>query len=921
MSDEETEVVVETSDENHPALVILSNLLESGQITQDVFNTMTFKFKKLHQAFTQSCSTEQILLRRTRELNKELKAQKNTIQNSATQQEEHRTALTALRQHVTNIQAELEATREQIEQTQANTKVKQKEADKLQDKVAKARDDKELKLEPLKRQVQIENTNLEQQIQFLQKQIESLKAEGQSLLNYIQADEEQLVELEKKKRAANQKMFEVGAQPNKTRAKANAVESSHNTMLTEEKTATNQCMQLEASLQTLHNQAHDLETENQHILNDIDGMVLATNDMKMKAEELKTKCAEQTNTKQQREFENRKIQKQITETNKEIAAIEAKLDVGSKDIVKKEKEAQKLEEAIANQILDKKALEGQLNTLNQDQQKEEENNKKMHAQYEKAMAASQAALQQIVQLEGVTAEMMADIKAAVQDKDRKQAIHDQLSKKEHEIERQLTEASLIRDRKAREMAAMKKKTVDAKIQAKEVNLDYLDLCRKQEMINQKLKEYSELYEKVKLDRNRYVNIIQTSKQLIVELKEKIRILDNEVEVLRKEFEDIDDEVKLKKAELDQAFKRRNSTKSELKNAQLRNQDLNQKIDFQQNETKRLERVLRSVETDIKLKHNDWKKQTASCQDKQRELIDSGDKMCILREQLNTHENILKNGEVALKEREEETKLLGLRLDDIQRRIDIMCRKVPQVRAYDNEIADLDKQLDRERKDVDVITRKLENPDEQARPRKYNGKDFTLQELDKKVATYEQRINEKGQQLWEKQILLDEINQKIEALQKDSQKDVSKQDKVFRKGGEMRAESMSLDRKYKAACAEMAYYEGMKQVLEQEKQDIVEERQMASERTTRGEAFDDTARKILQMHQRDIESKGMPRKKSEFDSDDDDDEDKKPVSRRYTAYRTSDAMLMPYGAFPAFAAAPPSGQLRHYRKETQRPIEL
>ena len=922
MSDtEEPDFQVESSDDSHPALGILTQLLESSQINQETFNTLSFKFKKLHQAFTQSCSAEQILLRRTRELNKELKAQKNTIQNSAAQQQEHKTALAVLTQHVNNIKAELDQTREQIESTKLNTEMKIKERDKLEEKVAKARSEKREKLEPQKREVDQENQYLEKEIKCLEQQIETLRAEGKNLMDFIQQDEEQLAELDKKKKAATQKMLEVSSQPQKTQAKASAVESTHQTMLAEYKSVNKQLAEAETKLQQMRTSAHDLETEHQHILNDIDGMVIATNEMKMKGEELKAKCASQMSTKQQRDFEKKKIQKQIDETVKEIAGFDAKLESGVKDINKKEKEAQKLEEAIATQINDKKALEGQLATLMQDKAKEEEHNKELDNNFKNAMAEKEAAFQQFVALEGITNEIMVEIKNATMDKDRKQSIHDQLSKKEHEIERQLTEASLIRDRKAREMASMKKKTLDAKIQAKEANLDYLDLCRKQEMISQRQKEFSELYEKVKLDRNRYVNTIQTSRQLIVELKEKIRILDNEVEVLRKEFEDIDAAVKLKKNELDQAYKRRNSTKSELKNAQVRNAEITQKIDFQRIETNMLNRVLKRIEDQIEMKQTDYEKQTKQCQEKQREFIDAGDHICTLNEQLKTHEEILKNGEVALRDREEETKLLSLQLDDLQRRIEIMSRKIPQVKAYDNEIADLDKQLEREKADVDEITRKLEVPDEKSRPRAYCGKDFTLAELEQKVLTYEQRINAKGQQLWEKHILLKEIEDKIADLSKDNQKDLSRSDYAFKKSGDLKAESMALERKYKAAHAEMAYYAGKKQELEEEKQELIEERQKAAERTARGEDYDDVSRKIVQMHKRDLERKDNPKPKGEFDSDDDDDEPVRRVPTRPNAYRSSDIMWNPYGAFPAFQAAPPSGQLRHYRKETLRPIEL
>lgn len=915
----ETEYVGDSGEENHPAVVTLKQLLDSSQITTEVYNSLIFKFKKLHQAFSQSCSTEQILLRRTRDLNKELKSQKMTIQNSASQQQEHRTALTALRQFVTNIQTELEATREQIETTQSNTVMKKKERDKLADKVAKARDDQILKLEPQKRQIQIEISALDEAIAARRKTIDGLKQTAQDISDRMQKCDEQLTDLEKKKRAANQKMLEIGSIPIKTRQKSSAVESSHNTMLSEEKQLNMQLEQAEQTLLQLHTQAHDLETEYQHITNDIDGMTQAVGDLKIKSEELRAKCGEQTNSKQQREYESRRIVKLVGEQNKEISSLDTKLDTIAKDIAKKLKESTKIDETIARLRIDTATLNSQLNTLVNDQNKEEGRNATLQAQLDKGMEAKEAALKAILAVENVNQKVLEEIKEALIDKDRKQSVHDQLSKKEHELLLQMTEASLIRDRKAREMASMKKKTLDSRTLTKERQLDFNDLCRKQEQNAQKIKECSDLYEKVKLDRNKNVNHVQTSKQLIVEYHEKIRILENEVEVLRCEFEKVDADVKLQKNDLTQAFKRRDTTKSDLKRADLAYRDLQGKLDFQMNEIHRLEFVLRSTEEQINQNSKRYTVQADDCSNIQRMLIDKQDELCIINEKYNKHEEVMKHGEIVLREREEEFKLLNLQLSDFQRQIDILQRKIPQLKAYEHEINDLDKQLRRERADVDAITSKLEAPDLKERERAYCGRDFTLKELEDKVSLYEQRINSKEQQLWEKQILLREIEEKIADLTKDQKKDDDKTARVYEKSGALRAESMSLRRKKMAALSEMAVYKAQSAELEEEKQEIKEQMEAAGERTQRGDSFDDYAAKMIKMHKRDLVSSQTTTRKTDFDSDD--EEERRPGRQHFDAYPTADGLSRPYGAFPVFQPAQPSGQLRHYRNETQRPIEL
>jgi hypothetical protein len=56
----------------------------------------------------------------------------------------------------------------------------------------------------------------------------------------------------------------------------------------------------------------------------------------------------------------------------------------------------------------------------------------------------------------------------------------------------------------------------------------LDLTKKYEETSNKLEHFKALYEEVKSARNKYVNLIQNSSQDLAELKERIKILQNEL---------------------------------------------------------------------------------------------------------------------------------------------------------------------------------------------------------------------------------------------------------------------------------------------------------------------------------------------------------------------------------------------------------
>ena len=48
----------------------------------------------------------------------------------------------------------------------------------------------------------------------------------------------------------------------------------------------------------------------------------------------------------------------------------------------------------------------------------------------------------------------------------------------------------------------------------------------------RLKDFAQLYDVIKNERNKCVNLIQTSTQKAAEMREKIKILQNEIEILR-----------------------------------------------------------------------------------------------------------------------------------------------------------------------------------------------------------------------------------------------------------------------------------------------------------------------------------------------------------------------------------------------------
>jgi hypothetical protein len=168
----------------------------------------------------------------------------------------------------------------------------------------------------------------------------------------------------------------------------------------------------------------------------------------------------------------------------------------------------------------------------------------------------------------------------------------------------------------------------------EHNLDFLDKCRRAEPLAERASELGQMYERVKIDRNRYMNSIQTSRQLIVEYAEKIHILENEVDVLRFEFNQVEGAVRIQKGELVKTFGRRDQTRSDLKQAEFAYIGLPTQIDFQDSAIASNQMVYDIEATD--------------CSNKHKLLIDKRDELTLVSEQFARHEWVMLCGEVRLR---------------------------------------------------------------------------------------------------------------------------------------------------------------------------------------------------------------------------------------------------------------------------------
>ena len=188
----------------------------------------------------------------------------------------------------------------------------------------------------------------------------------------------------------------------------------------------------------------------------------------------------------------------------------------------------------------------------------------------------------------------------------------------------------------------------------------------------KLSQCSTLYEVIKNQRNKYANLTQASAQELAEMKEKIKILQNEVEILRSESAAKDKSLADEARVLQTAQSTRDALRLEQSKTQMKAKEVKEECARQLMEIEKLNNIINEAEKEMIRLRKDYAR---AVEDRNRtgiQLIDRNDELCILHEKANIYDGLLKRGERQLSEYEERTRRIKIEISEIEWNIRVSC---------------------------------------------------------------------------------------------------------------------------------------------------------------------------------------------------------------------------------------------------------
>ncbi|XP_017378527.1 coiled-coil domain-containing protein 146 isoform X1 [Cebus imitator] len=449
-------------------------------------------------------------------------------------------------------------------------------------------------------------------------------------------------------------------------------------------------------------------------------------------------------------------------------------------------------------------------------------------------------------------------------------------------------------------------------------------------IFRRLREFAKLYDTVRNERNKFVNLLHKAHQKVNEIKERYKMSLNELEILRNSA--ISQERKLQNSMLKHAnnVTIRESMQNDVCKIVSKLQEMKEKKEAQLNNIDRLANMITMIEEEMVQLRKRYEKAVQHRNESGIQLIEREEEVCIFYEKINIQEKMKLNGEIEIHVLEEKIRFLKLKIAEKQRQIRVTQKLLPAKRSLDADLAVLQIQFSQCTDRIRDLEKEFVKLDGKNRARFLPGKDLTEKEMIKKLDELELQLAKKEEKLLEKDFIYEQVSRLTDRLSSRTQ--ACKQDTLLlaKKMNGYQKRIKNATEKMMALVAELS----MKQALIVELQKEVREKEdfifTCNSRIEQGLALSKEIEKewLKALRDEDMHASAMAEKSRELSEK---GKRKLPNGVYTTAELRPNAYIpeaddtlpvpKPYGALAPFQPRDPGANMRHIRKPIVKPIEI
>ncbi|CEM02393.1 unnamed protein product [Vitrella brassicaformis CCMP3155] len=906
----------------------LDKLYKDGKISKAHADLYKQKYAKLHQHVVQTLENEKSFLRRTKELHQQLMAEKIRIEKTTMEQAENAGTITQLREQLRKKQGEVDQMQEWEAMLQAQIAECENEKAELQEQIDEKQRQEEAAQLPVIEKLKAEIDLLEKEIAMQKQQKERHQEQEEHLSEQVSHLEQQLDADHFEKDALETEYRKIAADPERIRKQGNKFGSALKSLTHQLETVTHDIETANATLATLEEKRKAIDESVQdkdlQVQWDRDEVLRKEQNMREVLAKLEGAKYETVSALERRT----ELELSLKETNLEIRVLADEtmqktksVDRARRDLKKRENIVHSIKDGIVNIETNKSDDEREGKQLEQDIARQKTLLTEIQAEVELFIGA-------FLKQESIEKEKKEELDFIVKRISEGQQDLQDMKKQEAQWTEHFQFLTQQREKMARESSVAIRLARETWADVQMKMLEENDLRKKLSETSQRQKDYCTLYEVVKNERNKYVTHIQAAEQQIAEMKERHKILQNEVEILKMESQGKDRALSKTRMETQKQREERDRLRAEYSRVSGKAAALNEEVEQYVVEIDKLNSIINAIEKGmIQLKRN-YEAAVEGRNFTGIQLIDRNDELCILWEKANMQERLLKKGRDAQLQKDEELRILKIDMAEIQRQLQTELKKIPQVPFLAKEATELREQLVDEKRKTDQLSLEFEDPTSQQRKwRQLEGDDADTETLTAKLQWLEERLNEKKEKLLEKELVFDEISAFSEKLRLQAVDGRSDTLELSHKVNLFQTRLKELTKKMMAIVSELSMYQAMALKLQLERDEI--QGRVDSARLNMSEGRRPTPHadieftKMIIVEDRKVAEAEAARSRKQEEEMLTANVTKTTAEPRVNAYIPEGEMGLPkaYGVHAPFMPSEQGSSMRHTRKPNPRPIEI
>eukprot|EP00771_Trimastix_marina_P000541 gnl/Trimastix_PCT/1561.p1 GENE.gnl/Trimastix_PCT/1561~~gnl/Trimastix_PCT/1561.p1 ORF type:complete len:918 (+),score=462.55 gnl/Trimastix_PCT/1561:99-2852(+) len=902
------------------AFINLAEQFEAASISENRMEKLQSHYQKMYEVVIRKFENEKNLFKRAQALNQEKEGLEQDVRDNEKRAAENERRIKELRQQAAKYAAESSECAESDLMQRIQIEELQRQRDSLAQQLEALQKANRDLIEPQMAALQHSIAVLSDDFEAKRAALQRVSEEKQEYRQQIERLTKDKADLHAKRIKENSLLLKTKGDPDKHKKFADFSEQKLDRMREENDRAETEMLLLNNTIKRLNEQIMAQRGEEGRVQQEESDAANAVENAQRDIRNITSEIQHGNEERKAHDIEIVELEHSVEQYDKRLRATISKLQktrANNDDAIRQHAEeaqsARRVETDIPrHELLVKNAVQGI--------KRSERENRALATVKSNLMTELDAIKLEITAKESTKGQSTAELNTTINDVKDYEAERIDLMNQERILDRSITDLSLQREMTARHAEHQKTLCENTKKQSKVQDIHLGDLMKKKDTIRQLLQQYSRDYEEVKKERNKNVAHIQESVQILAEMRERIKVLENEREILHNE------QLIKEKALMDTTLgvqSRRNKRDARRLSynkilAELREYDI--QMDQQISDIDKLSATINAMEAQMLSLKKEYEYQVDQRNYTGIQLIQRNDELCILYEKANIQQTVSARGESEITKRDEDLRLLKITVGELTRERAALCKQLPQADQYLERFRKLSEELRATQEHTQQLSEQLESPQTEGRWNMLGGPDVSARELQQRIAALEERLNDKKEQLLEREHVLDELTSLSNHLRAEALRGRESTLSTATRVNAINSKIREYTRSIQSTMSESSIYEAKAVQLRQQRTELEEQLADARARIERGAPPTADCVHMVEeaIRRREVDE---DRRRNTAAEEVAPGTIRTTAPLRYTAYIPDDGLGLPvpYPVFQQFRPTEPGASMRHIRAPKPKPI--